>query len=773
MLINYFREVQSSYDQRSKAVMKVSNVIGNAETPSMFITDGGLGDATRILSDFHKHSLTEANKSRDIEQDVISALTGLRADLGSKIKEIKSLSGDFKNSVDREKEATRKAIAQLGDALQQYDHTEVVGAASSDARSDPFIVRLNVDRQVEKQIDEENYLHRAYLNLESSGRELESIVVGEIQKAFNALAGILRREGDDAFAVVEAFRSGPIGMPKDLEWNSFVSHDPHFVNPALPIRKLQDIDYPGKFHPAVVEIRAGMLERKSKYLKSYTPGWYVLSPTHLHEFKSADNIYSQPPVMSLNLAEQKLGSNSAEDSSSHKFMLKGRQSGGMHRGHSWVFRAESRETMMAWMEAIKNLTEKTGAERNAFVRQHARSVSGTSARGRALSSTSSDILEEDEADAVPYAASTASVIQPAQDTSKLQRPQPGEYVLHFSLRFQPFNHKTADSFPIGGRFPSDLNVPRSGDAATFSDISSEPDHDHDTIAAVAMMPNSESRAPVSPQQRQLPSDQHDVNPYELDRVPTHASQATPAVDGAGGQRSVNDYLDSQVPITSETDDQRYEQNPQTPQTAVPTQTFVLPVGGQAPLNQVQSNQETPYQATGQAEQPQMQGFPRQIQASDRHNSNYGDWFGPAAVGAAGVGAGVVGDEAYRRHQQSQREPPVLESAQEGNLPSSSEIDATVYAPGRPSTSTAAESYFTQSTAPTSVLDTDPGLGGLEAKGAYQTGSVFPAVIRHNTDMSVSALHVPGEFPIIREGVSAATAARYGIPTNNAWEQARE
>lgn len=51
--------------------------------------------------------------------------------------------------------------------------------------------------------------------------------------------------------------------------------DSHFVNPDLPVRKVSDIEYPGKSHPATTEIRAGMLERKSKYLKSYSPGWYV------------------------------------------------------------------------------------------------------------------------------------------------------------------------------------------------------------------------------------------------------------------------------------------------------------------------------------------------------------------------------------------------------------------------------------------------------------------------------------------------------------------
>lgn len=62
-------------------------------------------------------------------------------------------------------------------------------------------------------------------------------------------------------------------LPKDAEWNTFVASDPHFVNPDMPLRSVGDIHYPGKHAPAAAEVRAGMLERKSKYLKSYTPGW--------------------------------------------------------------------------------------------------------------------------------------------------------------------------------------------------------------------------------------------------------------------------------------------------------------------------------------------------------------------------------------------------------------------------------------------------------------------------------------------------------------------
>ena len=120
------------------------------------MTEGGLNDANRILRDYHKQAITEANKAREIQNDVVAQLNGLRSDLGQKIKEIKSLSGDFKNNVEKEKEGTRKAVAALEEALAavDLDPTAVTG------KGDPFVVRLAVDRQIERQIDEENYLHR-------------------------------------------------------------------------------------------------------------------------------------------------------------------------------------------------------------------------------------------------------------------------------------------------------------------------------------------------------------------------------------------------------------------------------------------------------------------------------------------------------------------------------------------------------------------------------------------------------------------------------------
>ena len=85
--------------------------------------------------------------------------------------------------------------------------------------------------------------------------------------------GILRREADQAYHAIERLRMGPLAMSRDHEWSVFVENDPRFVDPRIPPRDVRNIEYPGQHHPAATEVRSGMLERKSKYLKSYTAGW--------------------------------------------------------------------------------------------------------------------------------------------------------------------------------------------------------------------------------------------------------------------------------------------------------------------------------------------------------------------------------------------------------------------------------------------------------------------------------------------------------------------
>ncbi|XP_014555557.1 hypothetical protein COCVIDRAFT_38760 [Bipolaris victoriae FI3] len=716
-LITYFREVAASYEHRAKSLLKVSNVINNTNAPSVLLTEGGLNDANRILRDFHKQAIAEANKARDVETDVINQLSSLRADLAQKIKEIKSLSGDFKNNVEKEKEITRKCVTALEEALATAEADPTAAAG----KGDPYVVRLGVERQVERQIDEENYLHRAYLNIENSGRELESIVVGEIQKAYNALASILKREADEQYNTVERLRNGPIAMPRDLEWSKFVRSDPHFVDPDLPLRKLGDIQYPGKYHPATTEVRAGMLERKSKYLKSYTPGWYVLSPTHLHEFKSADRIYTQPPVMSLYLPDQKLGSRSQPGSSSHKFVIKGRQAGSMHRGHTWVFRAETYDTMVAWFEDIKALTEKSGEERNAFVRRHA-SVRSTSA-GSARSASSDGGLEEDEADAVPFSANQ-SLKDQARDQSSTRptRPSPG------------------------GRFPSDLMVNRNLQAPLSpSSGSSEVNYDLTTASGgppQEMHPmylgHESAHQPLEPMQHAQYAQPDQQQPHHTYENPYTAQQSyAPAAHDYPVQPIQSE---SHYPIYPENDQplQRHDSNNYG--------NWIAPAAGGAATvalaNEAYRKKQLAQQHA-EARQQELNGQSQTMNYSQDHSAHVHEQYsgeirpdqiddtGYVAPNVQPTSAPIVApimDNQTHPQQTNGAETPVTTSSFLGE----SEVGA----------------------APTSGKTVNGGPVPVELVDTAEE-MVQPGMVkRTGTDFSVSDLHVPGQYP--RTSISDAT-----------------
>ena len=491
-----------------------------------------------------------------------------------------------------------------------------------------------------------------------------------------------------------------------------------------------------------------------------------MSPTHIHEFKSADRIYTQPPVMSLYLLDQKLGSRSQPGSSSHKFVIKGRQAGSMHRGHTWVFRAETYETMNAWYDDIQTLTEKSGEERNAFVRRHA-SVRSASA-GSARSASSDGGLEEDEADAIPYSANQSLASQPREQPPT--RPSPG------------------------GRFPSDLAVNRHLQEP-LSPSSGSSDFGYDVTTA--------SGGPL----------QHDVHPmYPANSASQKAGQPSQQSQEPAYTDSYQDpsYMNAQPGHQSQYRDNIYSDPYTSDYGNVPTQQ--QPPHDVAHINPYASG---PHGSSAQ----QIDGY-----AAERHAGNYGDWVGPAAGGLA---AGALAGDAYRRHQNDEEEQGlrIQGTEQQNQVPQVDErgvpiddltggtqarpqhdvddltggtqappLDQTAYVPAvHPATLIAhqGERGLSSGVATPTTNNTTSFLDKAEAVPAATTGQTvnggvvpvglveaadkqafpfpasgqtinggpvpvelvetaekqaFPGVQRTNTDISVSDLHVPGEFP---------------------------
>jgi hypothetical protein len=161
------------------------------------------------------------------------------------------------------------------------------------------------------------------------------------------------------------------------------------------------------------------------------------------------------------------------------------------------------------------------------------------------------------------------------------------------------------------------------------------------------------------------------------------------------------------------------------------------------------------QAIESTQQQQQQSFlgvePAGAEAPSAGERSVGEeWVAPVAIGVGAVGAGGAAALAYDRHGKEEA-PEVPEKSDLRN--SDVVIDNAGAVESNRETTTPqhnTDSGIEASTASTSATSGaatgSTGLGGLEAEGARETGVIFPKVIRHNTAMSVSELHVPGEYP---------------------------
>ena len=167
---------------------------------------------------------------------------------------------------------------------------------------------------------------------------------------------------------------------------------------------------------------------------------------------------------------------------------------------------------MAWYDDIRSLTEKSGEEKRAFMRRHARSHSMGS---HMAPSISSDGLDEDEADKVPYSAdaallgqssrtatmtttattattATASTETPTNSTIAATAGQgsPGTKgtattvspsQIHVPTVTVEEEQQTSNRPSPGGRFPSDVNVEVNRDLRTRR-LSSSGGSSNDTVS---------------------------------------------------------------------------------------------------------------------------------------------------------------------------------------------------------------------------------------------------------------------------------------------------
>lgn len=303
----------------------------------------------------------------------------------------------------------------------------------------------------------------------------------------------------------------------------------------------------------------------------------------------------------------------------------------------------------------------------------------------------------------------------------------------------------------GGRFPSDVQIPKAVPASPSSGSSGlGRNRSTSTAAAAAII------SPVEGYQRS------GADPYRLDGVPA----------GSRNVSGTSTYDDDEERYMSGGAQPTPVQQPPGSSAAgsepVKTQLFALPAESRQQPQQAMNPNQAPVNA-----QPQ-DSFPSSKPTSDpRPSSDYGDWIAPAAAAGAGVGAGILGKKAYdgRRDDATVAElggkevSPVEDTTPSGGAapatatttPTAAAAAVTAAAPTSSAELRTAQSDHSTAATPGGISGPSEsavatqarsggGLRGLEKDGAHETGQFSPKVLRHDTDISVSALHVPGQFP---------------------------
>lgn len=343
------------HKQKPKSVNKTENLVMS----KLFAPAGNnsVTDLPQVLAEYHNSMIHAAqHASRELNNTIIPRLVDLRRDLQVKIKEIKELESDFSNNLDSQLNNTKKELQQFSQSLEQAKY-------STSNKLDPYLCKLALDRSIKRQLHEENFLHEAHLNLQTSGGELEKVIIHEIQSALTQYAKLMGQEAQLVFdTLISKLDSGFLNIDPTMEWSYYTEASVNkdcFIPLDLPMRHFSKISYKSQFDPLANELISGFLEKRSKFLKSYTRGFYLLTPTFLHEFKTGDRKKDLTPIMSLPLNDCTVAEHSKRGSSEYKFVLHAKQNGLIHRGQNWVFRCDSYDTMFKWFDIMKKLTSTT------------------------------------------------------------------------------------------------------------------------------------------------------------------------------------------------------------------------------------------------------------------------------------------------------------------------------------------------------------------------------------------------------------------------------
>lgn len=269
--------------------------------PHFYPPESLFSSCAPLLLNHHQHTYQVNHKiHRDLTQKLIPRLQGLLRNLLSKIKEIKSsLKNESFSHIDISKE-----VSQTGQVLYQYmnaieSYSKLLPVVKKKASSldpndedkaildDPFLLKLQVDYQVKRQLLHESYMFASWINLQTISKELFGYVLKELHVVLDKFGKL--EFSPEMYNVLKT----TISNSSTKDWEYFILLNPNFLNiySTTPlnikrtVRSSEHVTLPYALSIHNKCLRLGILYKKSKLLKNYTRYFYLLTCNYLHEFK--------------------------------------------------------------------------------------------------------------------------------------------------------------------------------------------------------------------------------------------------------------------------------------------------------------------------------------------------------------------------------------------------------------------------------------------------------------------------------------------------------
>lgn len=395
--------------------------------------DNSVSSIAGTLYEYHK-SLSEKElvTYNQLTLKLIPRLEAMKKSLNLKIKEILNLKSDFKFSkVQREVALTGQVLTNyvtVVDLLHKGCTTNLTNGEKltiqdcpkllTQGKYDPYLLRIEVDQQLKKQLLEENYLREAFINLQTTGFELEKIVYKEIQSCMKVYATLVNMELTTVKdTLIDPILEGVAKNTPSMDWDFFMSSDAgkNFINLSsedliqknISFRKVSEIQYPYKKTVISRSVRSGFLDKKSKLLKTYHRVHFVLTVNYLHEFKTNDRIKERTPVLSLNLNEVSF----AGTDNDRKFILHVKGKSAEEHGTKFVIKCADPVELSKWASDLSDLTSyKSTIERNlAFEKKFTRTTSFSSLDSSKVSLPEKPLNDSGYFDSAPSSSSAINI----------------------------------------------------------------------------------------------------------------------------------------------------------------------------------------------------------------------------------------------------------------------------------------------------------------------------------------------------------------------------